>query len=976
MSRSSLLSGAAVVACIVAAGTPACAQSARDFNIPSGPMRDALTAFGAQSGQQIFFASDLVAGRRSPGVNGRMEPEAALSRLLRDSGLTWSQSRPGVFVVQRTARTTNDEVTVLDEVVVTGTLLRSSGDPASPVTILTRDELDRRGYGTVAETLAALPQNYGTSTPLSQATMSDASTSNNVFSTGVNLRGLGAASTLVLVNGRRLAGTGARAEFADISALPSAAVERVDILLDGASALYGADAVAGVVNVLMRRSFDGQESRLRIASARSGGEDVQASHLFGKSWASGSAYLSYEYQTANGLSALDRPYTADGDLRPFGGSDRRTFYSSPGNIVEFDPAVSAYVTRFGIRPNASGTAQIAADFAPGQPNLQSPMLDVDLLPAVERHSVYGRVRQAFGDRLELTADLRYSRRDNEIASSATTSVFSVSTTNPWFVSPVGATSHMIGYSFARDLGPARSYAQSESLGLTVGLRYELSDNWALETYLAKATEIAEYGFTNRVNNTFLAEALGNVPDNPETQFNPAVDGYFNPFGAGAANNRAVLDFISGGYGRVNNESEARSANVLIQGDWFNLPGGQMSVAVGAQVRQELFDNRGETFLVGVTPRLFPSPTRERSVSALFAEARLPLVGPDNARPGVQSLDVSVAARVEDYDDFGTTTNPKLGVVWSPLERLTLRASWGTSFRAGALQQIFEEAAVSPAFLDREDGSEALVLLLIGGNRNLKPETSQTLTAGFDYRFATGSNLSVNVFETRFEDRIAQPVNANFDGALIDPSLRPFVVFVNPASVPADLALVESYAASPGFSPAFPTTAYGAVVDTRWVNTGDVRVSGVDIAGRHAWRFVQGELAFDASVSWVLDYASRSTPAAPVQRLAGRLGYPADLRARTGLTWSRGEWQVGGAWNFVDSYRDSVGSRIDAWNTADASIAWSPTGRRLGGLRLQLTAQNLFDQDPPFYDSPSGYGFDAGQANPLGRVVSLQLIRRW
>jgi len=107
-----------------------------------------------------------------------------------------------------------------------------------------------------------------------------------------------------------------------------------------------------------------------------------------------------------------------------------------------------------------------------------------------------------------------------------------------------------------------------------------------------------------------------------------------------------------------------------------------------------------------------------------------------------------------------------------------------------------------------------------------------------------------------------------------------------------------------------------------------------------------------------------------------LGYPADLRARTGLTWSRGEWQVGGAWNFVDSYRDSVGSRIDAWNTADASIAWSPTGRRLGGLRLQLTAQNLFDQDPPFYDSPSGYGFDAGQANPLGRVVSLQLIRRW
>ena len=109
--------------------------------------------------------------------------------------------------------------------------------------------------------------------------------------------------------------------------MPSAAVERVDVLLDGASALYGADAVAGVVNVIMRRSFDGLETRLRASAAEGGAEDLVGSVVGGRSWSSGSAYLAYEVQTINALNSQDRPYTADGDLRPFGGTDRRLTFS-------------------------------------------------------------------------------------------------------------------------------------------------------------------------------------------------------------------------------------------------------------------------------------------------------------------------------------------------------------------------------------------------------------------------------------------------------------------------------------------------------------------------------------------------------------------------------------------------------------------------------------------------------------------------
>jgi len=979
MNRLSVMAGSALVACALATGAQA-AQEARDYDLPAGALRDVLNAYAARSGQQIFFTGELVQGLRSEGLRGRYTAGEALAILLRGSGLTWSQTRPGVIVLRREGSAERAEgPTELGEVVITGTLLRSSGDVASPVVVLDRDDLDARGFGTVAETLTDLPQNYaGSATPVVQATLSDAAASNTVYATGVNLRGLGPGSTLTLVNGRRLAGTGSRAEFVDVSALPSAAVERVDVLLDGASALYGADAVAGVVNVIMRRRFDGQESRLRVSALTGGGEDLQVSHLGGGSWSSGSAYLSYEYQTANGLSSLDRDYTRDGDLRPFGGTDHRGFYSTPGNLVAFDPAASAYVVTHAIRPNASGRAQGPSDFAAGQTNLQSTLLGVDLLPELERHSVYGSVRQAFGDRLELTGDLRYNLRTNEIATGAAGGIFNVTSANPWFVSPTGAASHTVAYSFARDLGPARSHARSESVGVTLGARYDLTTDWSLEGYLSHATERADYGLTNRVNSRFLNEALGNLPDNPATPYSAAADGYFNLFGDGTANARALLDFVGSGGAGGRERSRASSANLLAQGPLWSLPGGDVMLAVGGQVREETFDTGGYSFLSAVTPILFESPRRERSVSAVFAELRAPLVGPDNARPGLRSLVVSLAGRVEDYDEFGTTSNPKLGVLWSPLEGLTLRGSWGSSFRAGSLPQRFDQTGASTAFLERADGTTALTLVLTGGNADLKPETSETFTLGLDHRGEGRGRprLSLNYFETRFSDRIARPVNENLYGALIDPNLSAFVTFVSPGTNAADLALVESYSGLPGFSGLYPTNTYGAIVDSRWVNTGAVKVRGLDLAAGYEWEGDFGRLAVDASASWILDYETRPTPTAPVRQVAGLIGYPVELRSRAGLTWSDGPLQLGVHWSHVAAYQDFAGRTIDAWNTVDAQFSWSLDRVPLEGLRLQVGVQNLFDADPPFYDAPLGFGFDGGQASVAGRAVSLQLIQRW
>ncbi len=970
------------------AGSPAqAAQPARAFNIPAGDLDQALGAYARQSGQEILYTSDLVAGRRTAGVSGSYEPRAALRVMLRGTGLVIATDTGTVITLRRMPASHADASgaepdvasTELEDVVVTGTLLRSPGAVTSPVIVIGRDDIDRRGLATVAETLLTLPQNYsGSGTPTAVLGSADPSGGNSALSTSVNLRGLGASATLSLINGRRLAGSGSRGELSDLSALPSGAVERVDVLLDGASALYGADAVAGVVNVIMRRSFDGQESRLRASAAQGGAEDVSASHLFGRTWSTGSALLAYEYQTTNALNAADRAYTRDGDLRPFGGSDQRRNFASPGNIVVFDAVTRGYISQFAIRPGASGAATTRADFVAGQTNLTGAAVGNDLIPAVERHSAYGRLKQSLGDRLELSGDLRFSDRRYDVANPATASIVTVTSANPHFVSPTGATSHTLAYSFLNDLGNPRRNGASRSLGVTAGAAIDLGRGWSLDGYLALAEEKGERLTTGSLHSLFLAEALGNRADDAATPYSARRDGYFNPFGAGTANSRTVLDFIGSGYSNFVDRSRSGSANILIEGPLFALPGGDVQVALGAQLRRESFSTRYENFTSTILPVSVITPKREREIAAAFGEARIPIFGPDNAAPGLRSLELSVAGRVEEYDDFGTTTNPKVGIAWSPVANLNVRASYGTSFRAPGLPQLFDASAVTVTFVPRTDGARVLSIYQYGGNPDLAPETATTWTFGADYATERGSRFSLGYFSTRFTDRIAQPANENLNSVLIDPGLAPFVQLVDPASNATDRALVESYTNAPGatFGGLYPVSSYGAIIDARWVNASSAEVSGIDASAVHSMQIGDTSVTLDASASYLLDYKIQISSASPMQSVVGRAGYPARLRGRMGVTWN---WtSLSGALhlNHVSDYADITGRRIDAWNTIDTQVAWAPESRWMQGATIALTAQNLLDEDPPFYNASIGLGYDPGQTTPLGRVIALQLIKRW
>lgn len=321
--RTALAASLALIA--FPAGAAATAQESRAsirFAIPAQDLGGALTAFARQSRQQLLYSPALVAGRRSPGVTGSFTPREGLRRLLEGSGLGFTTSPSGAFLLSDTGARPNipgesqaggaaaDSGSAGDqEIVVTGTNIRGAAPRSSPLQTYSRRQIEATGASTVEQFMRTVPQNFGSGR--NQETFNITGAGSDVSQSGaaVNLRGLGNRATLVLVNGRRLAPTGF-GEGVDISLLPLSAVERIDILTDGASAIYGSDAVGGVVNYILRTDFDGAETRLRAGLATDGGgEEIQASQLFGKTWSSGHALLSYDYRNVGRVTAGDRAFT-------------------------------------------------------------------------------------------------------------------------------------------------------------------------------------------------------------------------------------------------------------------------------------------------------------------------------------------------------------------------------------------------------------------------------------------------------------------------------------------------------------------------------------------------------------------------------------------------------------------------------------------------------------------------------------------
>ncbi|MBO9621691.1 MAG: TonB-dependent receptor [Sphingomonas sp.] len=315
-----LAAALATTTCMVALATPAAAQT-REFNVPAGSLRTALDTFARQSGRQVIYRDD-VRSARSPGVRGAHTAEDALNAILAGTGFVARIDRSGALAIVKAgnaptapgdAASLGEDVTSSSEIVVVGTNIRGLTNPTVPVAVYGREEIERSGYANTQDFITSLPQNFkGGETGASQDSVinSSAGLANVESASGVNLRGLGNSSSLVLLNGHRIAPS-AYGAAVDVSQIPLDAIERIEVLTDGASALYGSDAVGGVVNFSLQRDYDGLETSARVATDDDGRLEHKFGGTLGRNWTGGGALLSLQYQHADRLSTRDRSFTHD-----------------------------------------------------------------------------------------------------------------------------------------------------------------------------------------------------------------------------------------------------------------------------------------------------------------------------------------------------------------------------------------------------------------------------------------------------------------------------------------------------------------------------------------------------------------------------------------------------------------------------------------------------------------------------------------
>jgi iron complex outermembrane receptor protein len=664
----------------------------------------------------------------------------------------------------------------IQRVEVTGSSIkRASVETASPIQIISREDIARSGKGTVSEYLQTLTADGAGSLPTGFGNGFAAG------STAISLRGLGATSTLVLLNGRRMAPF-ARADdgqksFTDLSTVPLEAVERIEVLKDGASSTYGADAIAGVVNIILRKDFTGLA--LKIEAGESRYYDAQQGKM-ALTWGKGSLdedgynWLINAEVFGNAELMNDeragRQWIGHGDIRPWGYAANTQFaagYITPGASSATptgalrNPATNNYVS-------LPGCAQLSRTVAqdPAGGCLWYADQFRSMQPKIGGLNLYTRFSKNLDADLQLYAEAGYSRRDTEFtlipASTSATVAFPPNAANPTGVINYGntilmAASHpqnpygaavRLRYSMF-DVGPSTRSANNEFSRVVVGLK-GARFGWDFDTGYTHSESALDLDYSNMINMKVLQAALGN----PASQYFP----YY--IGAQANKNPASLYAAMVVNAKSHSTTELDVVDFKASRELFQLPGGALGLAVGTEYRRLKLDN----------PSL--SGTEDGSINASYVAAKgtddVKAVFVEIAAPVLKSVELSGALRYDRYKNFSSTT-PKFGAKWTPVNSFALRGTYSEGFRApgpaesGVDSQSTGNSAVRdpvrcPGGVPAAGGATAAdCSITIGavkvGNPNLQPETSKGATLGIVWDPLTNTSLSLDAWKIKRSNEI-------------------------------------------------------------------------------------------------------------------------------------------------------------------------------------------------------------------------------
>lgn len=881
------MAGASTV--ILAAAAPPCwaQEQTRSFDIPPQSLASALVEYSRQSGIVIVVPADLTTGKRAPAVHGALTADAALALLLAGSGLNPQQRPEGGLTLVARADASRPSVLgaagqpapstfAADRVIITGTNLRGVAPESSPVQVYTQDDMRKAGVTTAEQFIRTLPQNFGGgATDLMRTAPNNPNTNLNTGGgVGANLRGLGAGSTLTLLNGRRLAPSSAIGDFVDLSLIPMAAIERVEVLTDGASSIYGGDAVAGVINFVLKDAFEGAETSLRYGGVTSGDmSEYRLGQTLGARWSGGSVLGVYETYKRDNLLLADRP------------------------------SISAYSQSNGQAINRGS---------------------VDLLPQRKRDSLMLSFRQAAGDDLTFSAMALYS--DQSVS---------------------GAVTLANGQILDTDRDSQSGVVQGE-------LEYHISSRW-------RARIDATYGRLRVDTFTRIQNPSG---------FSDGQEARSDVWGAGA----------------------------LIDGPLFRLAAGEVKTALGVAYRSE-------DFLFG-TANTVGSNDGKRDVTAFFGEILVPIVGAPNALPGVRRLELNLSGRRDDYTDFGASSNPKIGLLWSPVEGLNLRSSWGTSFAPPPLGRVGANDRTGTVYrfgqlldtlgVQASDPALRNMNLLHGfgtASVDLEPETSRAFTTGLDYRVTRGDHsfsLSSTYYDIEYEGRLGRtPVPPSVPSATVSSNLA----FINPGAFPANAivfnpapeavqALVATFSLPPrylhGLTADDPISIISVVDMIR--NLALTNTRGVDLIVNYDVLTDAGRFSAGLNANYAFEFLQQAAVTTPSVDVLNTLYNPIDLQIAANLGFARGGFSANARLNYKDRYRtdnSATGRPVGDWTTLDLSAVYrfADGSDWRDGFEIGLSVSNLFDRMPPrtpTYASFTLLGFDPTNASPLGRFVALDI----
>lgn len=877
-----------------------------------------------------------------------------------------------------------DEEEMKEELlVVTGTRL-PTGPEASPIVVITRPEIDARGLTSIEDIVRFLPQNFSTIT--NGGSYDNRSPRFQIGSVTINLRGLGEGSTLVLVNGKRLAASPSEnGTFTDVSTLPFSAIERVEVMTDGASAVYGSDAVGGVVNFIMKEDYRGSETSVRFENSSSGGNRRVVEQTFGFSWSTGNVTASASYREDDPVFARDAGLDTDGDYREQGGRLYPNTFGQPGNILRFGlPSNAPPNTTYGILPPGDGT-----NFSPddviwvsneevatqsGNFNLLQKGLSAtangEAIPYSEHLSAYLSVTQDIGESLTVSLSGTYARQDSVLEAVGASFSGPVPASN--YYNPFGETVYM-AYRFEREIadGKLAGFARTTDLD-----RVNLGTSLVWETPLEGWTAVfsANYGVDN---------PYGGYPGSfnyrsPEFQAalassDPAQA--INPFGDGTVQ-RATLKEFSEYATRGAREGRQRVVGLSLSGALLELAGGPVDLAVGTEVRTDTLDFDSFllnpfTFRVPDAPEIVP----ESENSAWFFELSVPLVGEANSRPGVHGLRLYAAGRYDEYeiegpfegilqpasnrtfDDFVT----KLGVVYYPVENLKLRATWGQAFLAATLPELFGPVNEYTffRFLDPlnpvENGgpfASVFPTTVLGGNPDLQPQTSDTTTVGFEFTPAgiPGLYLSSTYSKTEFEGLIGSLSSAF--------GWPPVYAFENWQQFPDQIR-----------RDANGVLTYLSLQD---INLSARTSEALDFDVRYAFDTTLGDFAVGILGTNTLTLETVSGPGVDAVEQEGTNQGPVELKGSAYMDWSLEPWGANLTINRSGSYKNInngvARTDVDGYTTVDVQGTYA---RAQSPWRVTAGVQNVLDADFPFFDGY--YGVDSAHVDFRRRIAFVDFV---